>query len=484
MRLATSDEANTIEPPLADWGPLLVRNASQRQLLPDVMRGVSRGLLRNELLAEAESYTISLCKKAQARGFTVPTPDSSTEVSPPVLMTGHQPVVYHAGLLLKEELLNSCAAENAATAISVTIDTDEGTSGEITWPSQQGTSILYKHASLVGSAEGILGRQRVVSASEVQKIFGEMLDDLRASGLSHMSESVIRASRVYEAFAGEPIPEAHSVLRRVSRGHSHLEIPLSRLSMLPEAKRFFEQIISHGASFVRLYNSSLDSYRAAHKIKNAANPFPNMKDDSEGVELPLWILGAKGRRPLLLRQGAPPELSTDEVIIPRGSIVTLLLRGFCSDLFIHGLGGGRYDHFIDEFGDAYLGSPLPSFVVASRTRFVFPGRVQALKDLLLLKSQIKDMVTHPEKFIGQDLFSGDEERVLLESQKTRESLLAALREASPSERRPITYQLNDLNHSVRRFLEQTAIYQRLHASDCNEATLAHLSNRELPFFLE
>src|SRR5690606_13015755 len=108
--------------------------------------------------------------------------------------------------------------------------------------------------------------------------------------------------------------------------------------------------------------------RADHKIKNPANPFPNLKDGSN-FELPFWIVDPSSRSRTPVRHGShPPQ---DALLIPRGALITALFRTHCSDLFIHGTGGKHYESFTDLLIREYFGAPPPPYVIASETTFLF-----------------------------------------------------------------------------------------------------------------
>ena len=85
----------------------------------------------------------------------------------------------------------------------------------------------------------------------------------------------------------------------------------------------------------------------------------------------------------------PGSLASSEFLAPRGSITTMLLRGYCSDIFIHGLGGAKYDPFVDALAKQYLRVALPRFVVASRTQTLFPKEALNYEDALALRDQYK-----------------------------------------------------------------------------------------------
>ena len=169
---------------------------------------------------------------------------------------------------------------------------------------------------------------------------------------------------------------------------------------------------------------------------------------------------------------------------PRGGITTLLLRAYCSDLFIHGLGGGRYDVFVDALAKEYLGEELPNFVVASETRHLFPEQVARLSHELELASQLKEMTARTESFLGRGIFSESEERALREVIDNRANLRVAIQAAqAPAERSSIAHELNGANKAIRFIIEQGTLKPILARAAANEAALGLWSFREFPFFL-
>jgi hypothetical protein len=60
-------------------------------------------------------------------------------------------------------------------------------------------------------------------------------------------------------------------------------------------------------------------------------------------------------------------LSSKVALAPKALAMTLFVRAFVCDLFIHGVGGGNYDRVTDEVFARYFGAQAPAFVVASAT---------------------------------------------------------------------------------------------------------------------
>ena len=114
-----------------------------------------------------------------------------------------------------------------------------------------------------------------------------------------------------------------------------------------------------------MHNGVLAEYRHAHSIKNPAQPLPDLKTG----ELPFWILRDGSREPLL-------ETSSrrGQRLLPRAVTLTLFCRLFLCDLFIHGLGGARYDRITDEILKRFfLGAGAP-FIAVSAT-LALPSRL-------------------------------------------------------------------------------------------------------------
>jgi hypothetical protein len=119
-------ESQIIEPPDSEWSIDLCRvsNASIREL---------REQARKRLVDAAEQYVIRLSQAARTAGLlseAVPllTGDPTTR---PVIMTGHQPVVFHSGLAFKYQITEAFAFRNELIAVAVVIDTDEGDAGSV-----------------------------------------------------------------------------------------------------------------------------------------------------------------------------------------------------------------------------------------------------------------------------------------------------------------------------------------------------------------
>lgn len=472
----------THTPPYEEWSALLTANRVVAQTL---RRSVGESMARearSQVVEAAVAYSCSLREIAAKARISLPDePRESVGTASSIVMAGHQPAIYHPGILEKIACLRRLSAITGAVAINVAIDTDEGDAGRLVWPCVQGDNLSLR-AGTIATPGTLFRSQRVTDASQVAGVFELVQRDLATSELPEVSQRAERVSRLYQALAHESIVAANAIVRWVESGMGCFELPLSRLVELPAIRRVIQAFIDDRERFVAMYNASLDAYRRDHKIKNPANPFPNMMIAPDLLELPLWRVEGDSRLPLKVARGASVTLN-EETIAPRGSIVTMVLRGLCSDLFIHGLGGGKYDQFVDGFAREYWGGPLPRFVVASATRVLFPRRVERYTRARDLRARYKEIISHTERFLGNGTFTADEEvslRVLIER---RRQLLQQFQSAStPEERSRVAHALNDTNKFVRTLVDASSLSATLAEGALDEAKVARWSYREFPFF--
>jgi len=474
----------TVEPPYEMWPEVLRRN---RQGLADRSSRLGRERvreLRQALYEAAFQYTQELTELAAS----ISTPISgdfarSFDYEKPLVMAGHQPVVYHQGLLYKNKQLSRLAKESSAHAINVVVDTDEGDAGQLIWPLRGGDSLTLRSAT-VSSAERLFASQQIVDSERVEEIFCAMREDLAASGLHSALDAVEKVSRLYQLLSGQSVSVANSLVRWQYERRAYLEVSLSRLLRIDVVRSILLEWVHDAEKLVPSYNSTLESYRAERKIKNPANPFPNMSIEPNSIEVPFCLIQSSGREPLTVAPQGKLDVQQNSFIAPRGSIVTLLLRAFCSDLFIHGTGGGKYDPFVDRFAHAYLGVELPEFVVASSTEYAFPERVASYEAAIELKSRYKEIVSHTERFLGAGLFTCDEEGELHKCAHTRRDLLARLKEVGSSDERSIVMrELNQLNQRIKQTIDASALAAKLLDAQVPEVVLARWRFRTYPFFI-
>lgn len=487
--------SDVVVPPYASWATLLQGNIDSRARLAAVLGDTRIMAIRAEVMEHARSYSRHLARIATERGIALGDPEPlSGDDGHGIVMAGHQPVVFHPGLVLKTELLSRLAKDTRAFGIHVVIDTDEGSACEVSWPRIEGEQLVVRRAMIAPSdgeaaersldAPILYSFQRIKSREEIKGIFDEMQSDLLASGLIPEAERARRLGEVYQNLAGCPLAAANSIARWSVERRGYREVLLSTLLKETSLRDVLRELTRDVEKLFGSYNDSLERYRREHSIKNAANPFPNLKQQNGSYELPLWVVADKDRKPLWSSTSESIELPDDSYLATRGSITTMLLRAYCSDIFIHGLGGGKYDRFVTMFASEYLGVELPGFVVASRTHVLDESKVESLSAAITRGRSIKEVVAQTERYLGTGIFSENEEAQLRDLVANRLKLREVLSQSStPDQRSAAAHALNQANHEVREIVQGGSLRRDVEGLHRNENLLERWSFREFPYFL-
>jgi hypothetical protein len=215
-------------------------------------------------------------------------------------------------------------------------------------------------------------------------------------------------------------------------GNVTFELPASAVCRLPQFRWFVSHLLAHLPRFADVHNAALADYRAAHRLRGRAHPAPNLVEDDGWLEAPLWVWSADvpRRRPLFARcRGETVELTdrqgwqatlplsadrdagdaVDAIaaldargirIRSRALITTLFARLVLSDLFIHGIGGAKYDQVTDELARRFFGLQPPKFATMSATlRLPIDLPADRPDEEPELRHEIRELQYHPERFL-------------------------------------------------------------------------------------
>lgn len=149
----------------------------------------------------------------------------------------------------------------------------------------------------------------------------------------------------------------------IKRGYSFLSDVISGY----EFKEFILKIFHDSKLFQNVFNSALDDYRKEFRFRYKNFPFPRLEDG----ELPFWIV-KKGRRKRCFKKDIDITGLTQNIIFPRAATLTIFLRLYKLDMFIHGVGGGNYEWVQDRVIERFFQIAPPFYAVASGT-FLFEG---------------------------------------------------------------------------------------------------------------
>jgi hypothetical protein len=423
-----ADRSALIDPPLDSAAALLAGNRRQSAAWELECSGLPidqlRQQAREELLRAALHYT------TRYREYSGPT-DSSA-----ILLAGHQPQLFHPGVWFKNFALSHLGQQLGATPINLVVDNDLRGSGSVRVPSQspggavQASSVAYDDPGpSVPLEQHRIGNRRLFDSFDrrLAAIVAPWVQDPCVLELwRHARAAADRCENTGCALAGA----RHALEGEL--GLQTLELPLSVVCRTRSFAAFLIGLIGELPRLHDCYNESVKQYRAAHGIRSHAHPVPLLGEQDDWLEAPLWLYGdaRPQRRPVWVRMAAGRlEISDGERIClsidgdldrpqaaeqlfeqqsaeiklrPRALITTMFSRLVLGDVFLHGIGGGKYDQLGDTIMRRFFGIEPPRFMVLSAT-VQMPGvdGEDASQAEQQLREEIRDTHFNPQRFAGR-----------------------------------------------------------------------------------
>ena len=85
----------------------------------------------------------------------------------------------------------------------------------------------------------------------------------------------------------------------------------------------------------------------------------------------------------------------------RALATTLFARLVLSDLFLHGIGGAKYDQVTDQIARLFFGFALPEFATVSATLRLPIARADVgARSIREVRQQLRELTYHPERFLA------------------------------------------------------------------------------------
>jgi hypothetical protein len=203
-------------------------------------------------------------------------------------------------------------------------------------------------------------------------------------------------------------------------------------------RRFSVHLFSELATCREVYNASLTEYRHVNHLRSHTHPVPRLDADDEWLEAPffVWTTSSPVRRRLYVRRlpsavvlsdrdglrleldlrdggdTAMEQLAEAErrgiKLRPRALITTMYARLVLSDLFIHGIGGAKYDELTDLIIRRFFGLEPPSYLTATATfRLPLARPPVTAENLRASVRRLRDLRYRPESFPGDERVCGD-----------------------------------------------------------------------------
>jgi hypothetical protein len=393
-----------------------------------------RRAARQEILAAAAAYS---------RSYGANWPDLPLDPTRPIIVTGHQSEIFHPGVWLKNFAAAAAARASQGVALNLIVDSDLCRHTSITVPGGTVAQPQSVSVPLDGGEPGDFRRQsipweeREVLDPNQWRSFPERVAATAGAlaadpMLDQWWPSVVERGAA-TGRAGLAISQARHLLER-EWGLATLELPLSALSETDAFRQFAAHLLADLPRLRASHNAGLAEFRRAHRLRNHAQPVPDLAEWSDGaVEAPFWAwrAGDGRRRALAVRRQGPATLTIHSLdssvrawnlevggddaeayfdalaraaaegvkVRPRALITTLFARLAFADLFVHGIGGAKYDEAMEAICRNYFGVDLPPLAVATGTlRLPIERRQAPAASPAELRRELRRLHWHGERF--------------------------------------------------------------------------------------
>ena len=314
--------------------------------------------------AQAEVVTLA---KRYLRDCGEPLPALSS--GPSVVATGHQPELFHPGVWVKNFALARLAAETNAVALNLVVDNDTLKSTHLrqpTWEGEQPNAVRLARVQFDAPAPEEPYETRCIVDPALFASFPERV----AARTGNWGFTPI-LNEIWPSLVDQPgdVPigvRFAAARRKIERrwGVHNFELPVSQLAETVAFRQFACQILRDLPRFAESYNRAIRSYRLANSVRSLNHPAPELSRRGSEWEAPFWRAGPHGRAKAYHTPGDAPRF---ENLRPRALTLTLFARLAFSDLFLHGIGGGKYDEVTDLILADYFKIEPPVFQVLSAT---------------------------------------------------------------------------------------------------------------------
>ncbi len=395
----------------------------------------------------------------------------------PVVVVGHQPDFIHAGVWAKNVFAHRLAEALQGVAVHLVVDSDAPKRLSIRVPAtQDGRRVVHEVRMGALRAGSAYEQAAALTPAEIENANGEFE---RVLG-SHSSETMVRAF-----LDAMKLPSSDWVTQVIA-GRKQIESTFSvdlqdvRISGAWWSPLAVHLLLDSGA-FALAYNAAIAEYRVQNMVRTPNRPIPDLAIEGDRTELPFWLYGDDRPRSrvfvtcdrkyvTLYAQSEPigtfaenQILESDDVVElvhkasgwllrPRALITTIWARLFLADLFIHGIGGAKYDRISDSIIANYFRLAAPDIACVTATLYLDPGCNIQVKDGSH-ESELRDARWNPQRHLAPPLST---EISKLLQQRTaavqRSDELRHQRDTDRGERRRIfqhIHQISDQIHKLR-----------------------------------
>ncbi len=496
LRAPAVDGGLLVDPPPGSVPATLDENLARLATWNHDFQGRSAVRLREQVRREVMASSASFLKQHGLDEPHVPRDASNAPIGP-LVVTGHQPELFHPGVWIKNFAAAGIAAGHRGVALNLIVDNDLPKSASIRVPRVEAGMVRTTQVDFDRWGGEIPYEDLRVQEESLFATFADraaaVMGDAVAPPLLHDFWPRVLARRGETGLLGQRFSLARREIE-ASWGVSNLEVPLSSVCQTDGFSWFVCHLLAHLPRYVQIHNEALAEYRVAHGIRSKNHPVAALAVQGEWLEAPFWVWrrGSPRRRGLMARlRGREIDLriaGEDQLLaelplgpdreaccaverlreLSAGSVrlrtraltTTMFSRFLLGDLFIHGIGGSKYDELGDEIARRFFGIEPPAFLTVSLTLRLGLVEQTAAPDRTDLNRRLRALYHNPDRQLHEPYT--DELRKLI---RNKQELIAAP-VSSHRERKNRCLAIRACNLAMQPWVrgsEADLLEQRLHA---------------------
>jgi len=456
-QFAVPKEPNTIytSPPLSTWAWGTLKNQH-------TMTTHKSNILdhRKELLTIADQYTEKITKRKPA-----------FEPNELIIATGHQPTWHHCGIFMKILLAHSLARHLNASFLHVVLD-HVICNTDLAIPKKTRNGIFETTNFKINSCDTDSLLETTSFSSTIKKSF--IQSTIEYSPQNALCKTSWDNFNQTHHSATDCITSLLSPLY-TNLGIDVLYLPVSKLSESKAFQDYVTSLLIDFETFTDCYNSAIQKA----DINNGISILGRKTISSNQFrEFPLWVLTPERTQSTLLL-----SLDCDDTLIlstntgtilhvgqkdthtvfeklkrkgyalrPKAILLTLFIRLYLSDWFIHGVGGSLYETINNFLLVDYFGINGLSYGVATFTSYLFGNDFVELKQYSdYLHEQYRSFRYNPETLMNHISNPSPKFQTLL-TDKQKEISISKDQTQSSESRKKARNKIKDINQKLQHLL--------------------------------
>lgn len=350
-------------------------------------------------------------------------------VDGPVILSGHQAEFYHAGVFAKAIAASLLSAGVGAAPWFLWVDSDVPRTTSLAVPERTGHALRRVNVEYMAPPGEVPAESLpALALDQWREFFAQVSERSRAAESSVLPTFVAGWLGGGAVHLVDGLACGRGAVERTLELRPARDLRVSELSQTPEFAALLGHALLNAGALAAAYNGALEAYRRRFRVRAHGRPVPPLVCDSR-VEVPFWAYRpGEARRRLFVSGGADrvslyagderigvvsgASLARFERVAdladalgawrvrPRALALSGFTRLLLSDVFVHGIGGARYDVMTDDVVRRFLGcEPAPMACVTATLHVEQTSQRVTRDELIAARRRSRDLRFNPQRYL-------------------------------------------------------------------------------------